>query len=101
MGELEGETSRALRADGPGETRLAIWGPTRHVEVSRMRYSVTTPDCYAITKRVVENVRVYCPTSLRLASMPHHGGRRGTPSPSPAARIILRNVGEDGELFKD
>lgn len=65
VAEPGGETARAFRAEWPGETWLAVSLSACRVEVSRVRYSDTTPEGYRV-ERVIQNVRVDCPTSLRL-----------------------------------
>ena len=94
VAEPEGEASRAFRAEWPGETWLAISLPTCRVEVSRMRYTDTTPEGYRV-ERVVENVRVDCPTSLRLVDATT--GKEGKPLAVTGSANYRRNVGEDGE----
>jgi hypothetical protein len=92
--EPEGDAARTFRAEWPGETWLAISLPTCHVEVSRMRYNDTTPEGYRV-ERVVENVRVDCPTSLRLVDA--STGKEGKPLAVTGSANYRRNAGEDGE----
>jgi hypothetical protein len=92
--EPEGEAARAFRAEWPGETWLAISLSPCHVEVSRMRYTDTTSEGYRV-ERVVENVRVDCPTSLRLVDA--LTGKEGKPLAITGSASYRRTEGEDGE----
>lgn len=65
VAEPEGEAGRAFRAEWPGETWLAVSLSPCHVDVSRMQFFDTTPEGYRV-ERVIQNVRVDCPTSFRL-----------------------------------
>ena len=94
VAEPGGEAGRAFRAEWPGETWMAISLSPCRVEVSRMRYSDTTPDGYRV-ERVIENVRVDCPTSLRLVDA--LTGKEGKPLAITGTANYRRNVGEDGE----
>jgi hypothetical protein len=94
VAEPEGETSRAFRAEWPGETWLAISLSPCRVEVSRTRYSDTTPEGYRY-ERVIEHVRVDCPTSLRLVDAAT--GKEGKPLAVTGSASFRRNEGEDGE----
>ncbi|HYN43411.1 MAG TPA: hypothetical protein VE129_16660 [Thermoanaerobaculia bacterium] len=94
VAEPEGETTRAFRAEWPGETWLAVSLSPCRVEVSRMRYNDTTPEGYRV-ERVVEMVRVDCPTSLRLVDAVT--GKEGKPLAVTGSANYRRNVGEDGE----
>jgi hypothetical protein len=94
VAEPEGEAGRAFRAEWPGETWMAISLSPCRVEVSRMRYNDTTPDGYRV-ERVIENVRVDCPTSIRLVDA--LTGKEGKPLAITGTANYRRNVGEDGE----
>jgi hypothetical protein len=94
VAEPGGEAARAFRAEWPGETLLAISLSPCRVEVSRMRYTDTTPEGYRFD-RVVENVRVDCPTSLRLVDAAT--GKEGKPLAVTGTASYRRNEGEDGE----
>lgn len=94
VGEPEGEAARAFRAEWPGETWIAISLSQCRVEVSRMRYSDTTPEGYRYD-RVVETVRVDCPVSLRLADAAT--GKEGKPLAVTGTASYRRTVGEEGE----
>lgn len=63
--EPEGEAARAFRAEWPGEVWLAVSLSQCRVEVSNLRYTETSPDGYRV-ERVRQDVRVDCPTSIRL-----------------------------------
>lgn len=94
VAEPGGEAGRAFRAEWPGETWLAISLSSCGVKVSRMRYSDTTPDGYRV-ERVIENVRVDCPTSLRLVDA--LTGKEGKPLSVTGTASYKRTEGEDGE----
>ena len=94
VAEPGGEAARAFRAEWPGETWLAVSLPECRVNVSRMTYSDTTPDGYRYD-RVVENVRVDCPASLRLLDAAT--GKEGKPLEVTGTASYRRTEGEDGE----
>lgn len=92
--EPGGEAARAFRAEWPGETWLAISLSQCRVEVSRMRYTDTTPEGYRV-ERVVQNVRVDCPTSLRLVDAAT--GKEGKPLAVTGTANYRRTEGEEEE----
>jgi hypothetical protein len=63
--EPEGDAARKFRAEWPGEVWLAVSLSDCRVEVNNLRYSETSPEGYRV-ERVRQDVRVDCPTSLRL-----------------------------------
>lgn len=65
--EPDGDAARAFRAEWPGDSWLAVSLSPCRVEVSRMTYRDRTTEGYAVD-RVVENVRVDCPASLRVVN---------------------------------
>jgi hypothetical protein len=89
-----GETARTFRTEWPGETWLAISLSPCRVEVSRMRYSDTTPEGYR-GDRVIESVRVECAASIRLVDAA--SGRGGKPLEVTGTATYRRAEGEDGE----
>jgi hypothetical protein len=94
VAEPEGEAARTFRAEWPGETWLAISLSPCRIDVSRMRYTDTTPEGYRV-ERVVENVRVDCPTSIRLVDAAT--GKEAKPLAVTGSANYRRNAGEDGE----
>ena len=94
VAEPGGDTGRAFRAEWPGETWLAVSLSPCHVEVSRMRYNDTTPEGYRV-ERVIQNVRVDCPTSLRLVDAVT--GKEGKPLAVTGTASYRRTEGEEEE----
>lgn len=94
VAEPEGDMGRAFRAEWPGETWLAVSLSPCHVEVSRMRYSDTTPEGYRV-ERVVQNVRVDCPASIRLVDAVT--GKEGKPLAVTGTASFRRTEGEEEE----
>ena len=94
VAEPDGEAARAFRAEWPGETWLAISLSQCRVEVSRMHYTDTTPEGYRV-ERVVQNVRVDCPTSLRLVDA--STGKEGKPLAVTGTANYRRTEGEEEE----
>ena len=92
--EPEGAAARAFRTEWPGETWLAVTLSPCRVEVSRMTYNDKTSEGYAV-QRVVENVRVDCPVSLRLLDAAT--GREGKPLEVTGTASYRRNDGEEEE----
>lgn len=60
-----GEGARVFRAEWPGETWIAVSLAPCSVEVRRISYRDPRPEAYG-AERVVENVHVACPATLRL-----------------------------------
>ena len=94
LAEPEGEASRAFRTEWPGETWLAVSVSDCRVNVSRMTYIDTTPEGYRYD-RVIENVRVDCPVSLRLVDVAK--GKEGKPLEVTGTASYRRTEGEEGE----
>jgi hypothetical protein len=94
VAEPEGEAGRAFRAEWPGGTWLAVSLSPCRVKVSRMPYSDTTPEGYRV-QRVVENVWVDCPTSLRLVDAAT--GKEGKPLAVTGTASYRRTEGEEEE----
>lgn len=94
VAEPDGEAGRAFRAEWPGETWLAVSLSPCRVEVSQMRYTDTTPEGYRF-ERVVQNVRVDCPTSLRLVDAAT--GKEGKPLAVTGTANYRRTEGEEEE----
>ncbi|MBK9089526.1 MAG: hypothetical protein IPL90_10935 [Holophagales bacterium] len=94
VAEPDGETGRAFRAEWPGETWLAVSLSPCRVEVSRMRYTDTTPEGYRV-ERVVQNVRVDCPTSIRLVDAVT--GKEGKPLAVTGTASYRRSEGDEEE----
>ncbi len=94
VAEPEGDTGRAFRAEWPGETWLAVSLSPCRVEVSRMQYSDTTPDGFRV-ERVVLNVRVDCPISIRLVDAAT--GKEGKPLAVTGTASYRRAEGEEEE----
>lgn len=63
--EPGGEAASAFRAQWPGDAWLGISLSVCRVEVMNQRYTETSPEGYRV-ERVRQDVRVDCPTSLRL-----------------------------------
>ncbi len=94
VGEPEGERAKAFRAEWPGEHWAAVSLSPCRVDVSRMFYSDTTPEGYRV-QRVVENVRVECPATVRLVDAA--SGKERKPLSVTGTTSFRRNEGEDGE----
>jgi hypothetical protein len=94
VAEPGGEAGRAFRAEWPGETWLAVSLSPCHVDVSRMQYLDTTPEGYRV-ERVIQNVRVDCPTSLRLVDAVT--GKEGKPLAVTGTASYRRTEGEEEE----
>jgi hypothetical protein len=94
VSEPEGEAASAFRAAWPGQAWLAVSLSQCRVEASRMRYSDTSPEGYRV-ERVVVNVRVDCPVSLRLVDAAT--GKEGKPFEVTGSASYRRSEGEDEE----
>ena len=94
VAEPEGEAARAFRAEWPGETWLAVSLRPAASRSAGCSYSDTTPEGYRV-ERVIENVRVDCPTSLRLVDAAT--GKEGKPLAVTGTANYRRNEGEEEE----
>lgn len=65
VAEPDGEAARVLRAEWAAAGWIGISLAPCRVDVSRMTYRERSPEGYAYD-RVVENVRVDCPATLRI-----------------------------------
>ena len=94
VAEPEGEAARAFREEWPGETWLAVSLSPCHVEVSRTRYIDRSQEGYQV-ERVIESVRVDCPTSLRLVDAAT--GKDGKPLAVTGTASFRRSEREEEE----
>ena len=91
--EPDGDRAKAFRSEWPGEAWLAVTLSPCRVEVSRMSYRDRTDEGYVVD-RVVENVRVDCPASLRVVDA---GTGRGAPPLSVTGTAGYRREGGEDE----
>ena len=89
------DATKAFRAEWPGGTWVAVSLSPCRVDVHRMTYSDTTPEGYRVT-RLVENVSVECPASLRLVDA--ETAKEGKPLEVTGTASYRREEGEEGEL---
>jgi hypothetical protein len=88
------DAAKAFRGEWPGGTWVAVSLGACRIDVRRMSYSDTTPEGYRVT-RVVENVNVECPASLRLVDA--ETAKEGKPLEVTGTASFRRNEGEEGE----